>query len=34
MSRFLAHTLCRVLELSFGIAALWIGATIGRYLFH
>ena len=33
MSRVLAHTLCRVLELSLGLGAVWIAATLGRYLF-
>lgn len=34
MTRFLAHSLCRVLELGFGLAAVWTAALISEVLFR
>jgi hypothetical protein len=33
MSRFLAHALCRVLELSLTFAALGLASALGRHVF-
>lgn len=32
MSRFLAHTLCRLCELTVAFAAIWFAYTVGHWI--